>query len=212
MSAARQRLTPAEYLAYDAEREGKHEFWHGRIVAMAGAGPDHNRLLFRLSASLAPLIYAGQCDGFVSDQRVELPHGNYVYPDFVAACEARFDEGTPPSLLNPLLIVEVLSPSTEHVDTSTKVEGYLQIASLRAYWILDPRQRLATLYERAGERWTIRHVRGAGGVIASDLFGARLSLRDLYEPLRLPPDSEAPRLGHQDPDPPPAEPTADSQT
>ena len=189
MSALRKpaRLTAADYLAYDASHPGKHEFWNGRIVAMAGASPNHNKLTrpVRVLARLSAADDRG-CDGFTSDQRVDVPSGNYAYPDLVVACDPEYD-GThkPITLLNPLLIVEIMSPSTQHIDRSRKLRAYTQIPSLQAYWLFEQDERAATLFERVGDLWSIRGVSGEDGVIESSLFERTFSMGELYKRLDL---------------------------
>ncbi len=169
-----------EYLAYDLAHEGKHEYWHGEIVAMAGAMDTHNLVVVNLSYVTYPQIRARGCLSYVSDQRVLLPEGNFCYPDFVMACDPRFTDERPNSLINPLLIGEVLSPSTAHIDRGDKLDSYLEIESLQAYWLFEPEQAAVTMYERADAGWHYRTLRGMDAEIATDLFESPISLRSVY--------------------------------
>ncbi len=174
--------SPTEYLAYDVAHEGKHEYWDGEIVAMAGAMDSHNSVVMNLTLTVGPLIIAQKCRPYGSDQRVRLPEGNYVYPDFSFACDPEFTDERPNSLLNPLLVVEVGSPSTMMTDRTKKLDAYTQIPSLRAYWLLESDYAVATLYERLGDSdsWTLSIVKGHAGSIDSTLFDQPISMDALY--------------------------------
>ncbi len=190
MSAQPNRITSADYLAYDASHPGKHEFWNGQIVAMTGASPNHSKLTFDLTRALGLALDAKGCDGFTSDTRVDIPGGNYAYPDLVIACDPDFDGTTnPPTLLNPLLIVEVTSKSTQHIDRSKKLRSYTQIPSLQAYWLFEQDERSVTLFERVGDLWSIRGASGEDAMIESFLFEQTFRLGDLYARLDLPDDA-----------------------
>jgi Uma2 family endonuclease len=97
------------------------------------------------------------------------------------ACAPEFDDARPASLLNPLLIVEVASPSTADLDRTVKLEAYTQIASLKAYWIFDQEQPAAMLYERRGDLWAFRALRGLDATLVSPLFDTEFSFADLYD-------------------------------
>jgi Uma2 family endonuclease len=181
-----QHATPDAYLAYDLAHEGKHEYWDGEIVAMAGAMDTHNSIQAYLTLAIGPEIVAQKCRPYGSDQRVKIPSGNYVYPDFSFACDPEFTDERPNSLLNPHLVVEVSSPSTALHDRTRKLDAYLSIPSLRAYWILESDAVQATLYERSGDGWTYRTVRGREGEIRSDLFDGPVALSAVYLDLDLP--------------------------
>src|SRR3712207_5979550 len=114
-SAARQRLTPAEYLEIERTAETKNEFYAGEMFAMAGASPEHNLIAFNVGGTLHAQLRGRPCRGFNSDQRVKVSEtGLYTYPDLTVVCGVpQFEEGTPRTLLNPTLIVEVLSSTTE---------------------------------------------------------------------------------------------------
>src|SRR5687768_5105576 len=111
-------FTAAEYLALEGASNGKHEFVAGAIIAMAGARPPHNILAANITSALVSLGKLHGCVTMTSDQRVHvLATGLYAYPDVTVACGARsYDDNDPPSLLNPTLLVEVTSATTEDYD------------------------------------------------------------------------------------------------
>jgi Uma2 family endonuclease len=185
MSAAAALPTAAEYLTYDREHEGKHALWFGQIVAMAGATRAHNTIGANALAWLHRVGRPMGCRPYGPDQRVRLPLGNYNYPDVSFACDPEFSDDRPDSLINPLLIVEVTSPSTAAHDRGEKLTTYTQMNSLRAYWILEQERPEATLYERREGLWTFRTVLGLGGAIDSPLFDEPLGMADLYDGVEL---------------------------
>src|ERR1051326_657817 len=116
MSAAPKiSFTPEEYLSLEREATEKSEYLNGEIYAMAGGSPTHNAIAFNVSTAIGPQIKGGPCRGYSSDMRIQVDEtGLYTYSDGVFVCgEPRFDDVKKDNLLNPTLIVEVLSPTTE---------------------------------------------------------------------------------------------------
>ena len=138
--------TPAEYLAFEREQhDAKHEYLDGRIIpmaetihGMAGASLAHNRIVSNLVISLGTQMRGRPCDVFSSDMCLHIPAtGLYTYPDIAALCdEPRFEDDQLDVLLNPSLIIEVLSPSTEAYDRGAKFDHYRSIASLQTYLLI----------------------------------------------------------------------------
>src|SRR5436305_6324366 len=110
----RQRLTIPEYLAFERQSETRHEYLDGEVFAMSGASRRHNRIVLNVGKRLDSALEDRGCEVFVSDMRVRTPDNEFfTYPDVVAVCaEPRFDDSEVDTLLNPELIVEVLSRST----------------------------------------------------------------------------------------------------
>jgi Uma2 family endonuclease len=181
-------LTPAEYLAMEAVSETKHEYWDGlivplypEVVGMAGASPRHADVVAELVVQFRTRL-RGKCRAFASDLRVSVDHGSrYVYPDVVVVCgEARYTDGNPPSLLNPALIVEVVSPSTEDVDLGRKADAYRAIPSLLEYWVMRQDAPSLTRHIRRGEEWVARIEGGLEAVIRSEHLGIEIPLAEVY--------------------------------
>lgn len=177
---AHRRLDSVEYLDFDAAHGGKHEFWHGHIVAMAGASPAHNILMLNIAAVLHGAARRRGCQAFPSDQRVRLPEGHYVYPDLSVACNPQYDEARPASLLNPLLLIEIVSDTTADTDRRAKLGAYTALASVEAYWLFEQDTPYATIYERRGDVWTVRVLHGLDAVLTSPLFDTPFTFADLY--------------------------------
>jgi Uma2 family endonuclease len=150
MSTARQqRYTVDEYLAFEAKAERKHEFYDGEIFAMAGASLDHIRIVGNIGYSLSSKFIDQRCEVFASDLRVRTKKNLYTYPDLVIVCEKPELEGIEPrTLLNPRALIEVLSPSTEHYDRTTKFKHYKTIPNFKEYVLVsqaEPRVEVFTV-------------------------------------------------------------------
>jgi Uma2 family endonuclease len=185
-------LTPAtntleEYLAleeraYQEDWDERYEYLGGEIYAMAGASPRHNKVVARTFFELTLRLRPKGCEVVTADQRVKA-RGNYIYPDLVVTCgDERFDDSVnPPILLNPLLLVEVLSPSTKSRDLTEKLEEYLEIESLAEYWIISTDKPLVRQYARREEGWLLVAYRGLDAALPSDHLGLDLPLAAIYD-------------------------------
>ena len=122
-AAAQTYLTAKEYLAFERKATTKHEYLNGQIVAMSGASFAHNFITVNIATSLNIQLMEGECRVATSDMRVKVTQiDSYFYPDVVVVCgEPRAEDDTFDTLLNPTLIVEVLSPSTEGYDRGEKI-------------------------------------------------------------------------------------------
>jgi Uma2 family endonuclease len=174
-------VTTEEYLAMDAGAPPgmRYEYDGLRAWALAGASYVHNRLTTRIVVVLDRQLSG--CDVLSSDQRVRIQDHQYVYPDVVAVCDApQLTNDQPPSLLNPRLVVEVLSASTELSDLGWKVEAYLKIDSLDEYWIVRVDDPVIHRYIPHEDGWIVRIVR-AGGVLETERLGLRVEIDALYD-------------------------------
>lgn len=185
MSAAVALPSAQEYLAADRAHERKLEFWYGTLIEVAGASIQHNTIAANALVLLHARARKRGCRAYGSDQRVALPLSNYAYPEVSVACAPETNDDRPESLLNPLLVVEVTSRSTERYDREDKLMTYTQLGSLEAYWIVSQDLPAVSLYERRAGTWTYRGVGGLGGVIDSPLFGQPIRMGDLYDGVDL---------------------------
>jgi len=182
MSTTVRRLhfTYAEYLALEEESSVRHEYLDGEIYAMAGGSPDHAALAAAVIGALRGQLPPG-CRAFTSDLRVRIAvSGLSTYPDAAVVCgksERAVDDGL--AVVNPVLLVEVTSASTEEYDRGEKLRNYKQLASVREVLIVSHREPRLTLHRREGEGWTAIEARhGATLEIAS--LAARLTVDELY--------------------------------
>ena len=189
------RLTSVEeYLALEAASDIKHEYLGGIVVAMAGASPRHNLIATNVAIALGRLLATTPCRVFNSDQRVRIEDtGAYVYPDVTVVCETpRFTDERPRSLTNPILVVEVLSPSTADHDRGGKLAHYRRLASVRDVLLVEPNEQRIEHYRRLeGGQWLITDV--TEGAIRLESANGELLLAEVYAktsdlPLDTPPD------------------------
>jgi Uma2 family endonuclease len=183
-SPAASAFTEAEYLALERVSERKHEFIDGLIVAMAGARPPHHVIAANMTAALVQLARARGCLTMTSDQRVHVPTtGLYTYPDVTVVCgERRYDQGEPPSLLNPTLIVEVTSDSTEDFDRGKKFLHYQAIPEFSEYVIVSHRERRIDHFRRLDDgEWHLSTLGRDGASIELPALGGSITLEDAYD-------------------------------
>jgi Uma2 family endonuclease len=180
----RKALTPEQYLLRERAAEYKSEFYPDEGVrAMTGASRRHNLLVLNAALSLKQQLGRGACEVYAADMRVRVAStGAYVYPDLTVACEPRFEDGEFDTLLNPVVLVEVLSPSTERHDRGKKWQMYNHLETLRHYVLVSQTEMLAEWYTRQpGEIWLFAEARGEGGEVRLDSIGCTLRLAELYE-------------------------------
>lgn len=175
------RFTPAEYLALEAVAETKHEYIGGDIIAMAGAEPEHNLIAGNVRDAIVAGLRGRPCRVFSADQRLLVEAtGEYFYPDVVMTCsDPSYTEPKPRSLVNPEIIVEVLSPSTERKDRGEKWSSYRLIPSLTDYVLVASTKREVDHYHRLPDgTWTLRTITQTGSFTLAN--GVVLDLDALY--------------------------------
>ena len=187
MAAPAYALTSvADYLAFEAQAPTKHEYWHGRIIAMAGASEAHNLITSNLVREMGNRLVPKGCRVVSSDLRVSTGM-RYTYPDVIVYCQTPvFTGDQPDTLTNPSLLIEVISSSTADRDRSDKLAAYLEIESLHEYWIIEQNRALVYQYVRGEGAWTIGLVRGLEAALRCDLFEDALPMADVYAFVDLP--------------------------
>ncbi|MDI1431554.1 Uma2 family endonuclease [Polyangium sorediatum] len=176
------KYTFAEYVAYDEASETKHEYVDGEIHAMAGSTARHSLLTTGMSSALSQALRDRGCRVFSPDMRIRVQEtGLATYPDVSVVCgKLEFDPESSTTLTNPLLIAEVLSPSTEKYDRRQKFNHYRLIPTLREYLLVSQDERHITHYTRnEDDTWTLRDVR-LSQPLALRTLGVTLSLDDIY--------------------------------
>lgn len=188
------RMTEAEYLAFDRASEIKHEYYRGEIFAMTGGSPEHNMICISTSATLYNQVRGQPCKIYSSDQRVRVPRTRlYTYPDISIVCsEPHFVDEALDTLLNPTLLIEVLSPSTESYDRGKKFQHYRQIDSLREYVLIAQETPHIEHYLRQDDgNWLLRDAIGLESRIELPSIGCTLALADVYEQVTFEPEEDA---------------------
>ena len=185
-------LTSEQYLEIERAAGFKSEYHDGEMFAMAGAPEAHNLVVTNIVRELANQFRPRPCRVYSSEMRVRVSvTGLYTYPDVVAVCgESRFTDQQRDTLLNPTLLVEALSPSTEAYDRGRKFEHYKTIDSLREYVLIATDRVHADLYTRQPDgRWLLTSASSMEESLTLDSVDAHLFIADIYEKVELPPDS-----------------------
>jgi Uma2 family endonuclease len=178
-------LTPEEYLEIERAAPFKSEYYAGEVFAMAGASPEHNEIMINLSMSLAPQVRRTGCKLFVADMRVHVPETDFfAYPDGIVVCNPDYADSPKDTLLNPLVIVEILSPSTEAYDRGTKFAFYRKLPSLKYYLLVSQETQRVELFSKNEQGdWVLSEYAGNDAVILiqSPDFALRIPLSEVYE-------------------------------
>jgi Uma2 family endonuclease len=184
MSSQPQRLlTPKEYLSLERQAEFKSEYFAGEVFAMAEASQRHNLIAANIIRILGAQLLERDCNVYPSDMRVKITKINkYTYPDVVVACaEEQFEDENNDVLLNPVVIFEVLSDSTEAYDRGKKFEHYQSLESLREYVLISQDPYRVERYVRQDDRtWTYTEFHSADEVATLPTISCTLPLTDVY--------------------------------
>jgi len=189
--------TPEEYFQLEEVSEVRHEYFEGEVFAMAGASKSHNLLAQNMVLGLRPALRGKGCSVFIENVRLVVQeHKYYTYPDVVVTCEPA-DRRDPYLIRQPVLIVEILSPSTADYDRTEKFKQYQQLASLRHYLLVSQTAWVVEWFRRdeAGQ-WIYTLLTEPGSVLTISDLELVLPLADLYDdtdvaPLRLTPPPPA---------------------
>jgi Uma2 family endonuclease len=171
--------TPEEYLAVERTAELRHEYANGLLYEMSSASRQHIRIVVNLTRHLGNALEAGACEPFANDMRVWVPRRrSYNYPDVVVVCgEAKFLDNEFDTLLNPRLVIEVLSPSTEIRDRTEKFRDYRTLDSFVEYVLIAQDKQEIDHYVKRDGVWTILEV---GDVLELQSVPVRLPLSEIY--------------------------------
>ena len=177
--AMRSAMTADEYLSWERQQPDKHEFFQGEVFAMAGGTPRHNELCGNVLFALKAVLRPRGCSVLSSDQRVSfMARTRYVYADVSVTCGALELEGND-VLLNPNILVEVLSTSTEQYDRGLKWEGYQRLATLTDYVLVSQTEPRIEHFQRASDgSWTYRVAESGGRAVMTN--GAELVVDDIF--------------------------------
>jgi Uma2 family endonuclease len=182
-------LTSQEYLALERKASFRSEFYEGQAFAMAGASEGHVLIVLNVASEVRARLRETPCRVYANDMRVKVAAtGLYTYPDVIGLCDPpSFEDDRRDTLLNPALVVEVLSPSTEAYDRGRKAEHYRRIPSLREYLLVAQDAVHVELYRREDQdRWLLAEANGLDGVLHLASVGCDLSLRDVYDKVVFP--------------------------
>ena len=189
--AARTYLTPEEYIATERKATFKSEYLSGEIVAMSGASNEHNLITMNTSTALYNQLADRGCRVYASDMRVGISAGvSYFYPDIAVTCDKpRFEDDVFDTLINPQVIIEVLSDSTAGYDRGEKFIRYRQLESLQEYLLISQDRVHVEHYLRQNERWIPSESKRFEDILSLISIGAELPLRQIYRFVELETDN-----------------------
>jgi len=182
------KVTAEEYLALDRAAEFRSEFIDGEIIAMSGGSMRHSRLKMNLSGEIHAALLGTSCQAFNSDLRVRVSSRMFTYPDLTIVCgKPMAADERQDILLNPTVIIEVLSPSTEAYDRGVKFQNYRTIETLRDY-ILVAQDRISIDHYTRGlpHTWTLREYQAASEMLLIESVGVSLPLAAIYNRVEFP--------------------------
>ena len=192
-AAAQTYLTPEEYITLerkaipDAETV-RSEYVKGRIITMSGASREHNLITNNISGELRNLLKGSECETYAIEMRVSTPSTlSYFYPDVVVVCEEpRFEDDVFDILLNPIILVEVLSPSTEAYDRGEKFSHYRQLPSLQEYILVAQDKICVERFSRQESNWILTDFQNLEDHLPLISVECELPLREIYDRVTFP--------------------------
>lgn len=180
--------TPEEYLALERAAEFKSEYFNGEIFAMSGASLRHVLIVTNLVVELATQLKKRDCTVYSTDLRVKVnPTGLFTYPDVIVVCgEPLFSDEQKDTLINPTVIVEVLSESTKDYDRGGKFEQYRTLESLKEYVLVaQDKPHVEHFVRQADHRWLLSESNRMDGTIGLASICSTLALAEVYDKVDL---------------------------
>ena len=177
-------VSPEEYLEMERASKEKHEYYNGEVFAMAGASTEHNDIAFNINRLLAPPIHNKGCKLYGSDFRVHIPENTlYTYPDFTIVCgKTETMDAHKDNLLNPNVIIEIVSKSTRSYDRGTKFHLYRSIKQLKEYVLIDSSEiRIEVFVRNPDNSWILTEFNKLTDTFPISNIGIALNLSDVYE-------------------------------
>ncbi len=190
-NVAEQLMSLDEFLAWERDQPEKHEYAGGVITMMTGASLAHATITMNVAFALRQGLRGTGCRPFANDAKV-IASDSVRYPDVVVTCQPV--DGTDDIVPEPIVVIEVISPSTEREDRGRKKFDYFATSSIRQYAIIEQDERLIDLYTRTGDRWTDEIVEG-DAVLKLSSIGVEINLDVIYEDTEL--DATRPREGER---------------
>ena len=176
-------MSREEYLRLERQADYKSEYHKGQVFAMAGASRNHNRIVTNVSTSLDIQLKSRNCNNYSNDMRVSIQkEERYLYPDIVVTCgEEEFEDNNKDILLNPVIIIEILSPTTEAYDRGSKFLYYQTIDSLREYVLISQYPKRLEIYRKQMDgAWLYRPLNQMPAKLDLESIDCILASEDIY--------------------------------
>src|SRR2546423_6903842 len=184
-------VSPDEYLRLERQAEYKSEYLNGEIFAMSGASREHNLLTVNIGRDLSQQLRGRSCEAYISDMRVRVrSNGLYTYPDVIVVCgEPKFEDKEVDTLLNPTVLIEVLSQSTERYDRIAKASYYRTLDSLSEHLLVAQHEVRVEQYSRQPDgQWSQIEYTSPDAVVQLASIDCSLRLSDVYDRIAFDPN------------------------
>jgi len=184
VSAQQRYYTPEEYLELEVNSQERHEYIDGQIILMTGGTPNHNRIALNFSGALNFILKRQPYDVFITDQRLWIPNKRiHTYPDvMVIAGELEFEPGRKDTIMNPVMIAEVLSKSTRSYNRDEKFAAYRSIPSFQEYLLIEQyTMHVEQYYKTDNNRWVFTEYNAADESISLNSVPFEIVLADIYD-------------------------------
>jgi len=184
LQTEKKHYTPEEYLDFEIHSDDRHEYIDGEVICVTGGTPNHNQITGNFYAALNFALKRQPYRVFFSDQRLWIPRKRiYTYPDvMLVQGELQFQEGRQDTIINPLMIVEVLSSSTRSYDKDEKFAAYRAISSFQEYLLIDQyTMHVEQYYKTAGKRWMFLECDDGNEILSLNSIPLQITLADIYD-------------------------------
>ncbi len=183
-------ITPEEYLHLERASEERHEYFNGEIFAMSGASREHNLISANTNRHIGAQLDELPCELYQSDMRVKItPTGLYTYPDIVISCGTpKFEDTELDTLLNPTVIIEVLSSSTEKYDRGKKFQHYRNISTLKEYLLIAQDNIHIEQFAKQSSLWIYTDANSLDDVLTLASIECTLALSSVYKKVTFKPE------------------------
>jgi Uma2 family endonuclease len=181
-------MTPEEYLVFEEQSEEKHEYYGGNLVALAGGNRIHSIICSNINASFHRQVRERPCVVYTSDMKIKAEQPRkYMYPDVAVVCgESRFEDATQRVLLNPTVVIEVLSDSTEKHDRGKKFQYYRSIESFQEYVLVAQDTRHVDHYTKQSDNlWLLTSFDQEDAYLQLASINCTLTIKEIYEKVQL---------------------------
>ncbi|MEJ7595749.1 MAG: Uma2 family endonuclease [Planctomycetaceae bacterium] len=180
------QMTEAEYISWERQQPERHEYWRGEVFCQAGGTRRHSLVGTNTAGAVSQLLKGHDCQAHGSDMRVHIEAtGYHAYPDVSVVCPP-IEGDEDDEISNPVLVVEVLSPSTADFDRGGKFGHYRQIPSLQEYLVLWQDEPRAEQHTRTEDGlWLLREVVGIDQTLQLASLNKQLALRDVYDKVQF---------------------------
>lgn len=179
------RFTVEEYLELEKTAETKHEYYYGKLIPMAGEKKKANRIANNINLKLSPALLKKGFEVYMHDVKAAVKPGYiYRYPDYMVALTE--DDDDEYLVFAPILVVEVASEDSLIRDRGKKLDEYTHLPSMTYYLIVNQEEMLVELYTREGDKWTFVALSQENDVVDLSKFGLQLTLKDMYEGVKIP--------------------------